>query len=202
MNKAVIARRAVLAAALFSLVLAGPASAATSTVSALDPASFSPSSKSINLGDRINWTNPSAGTRDHTSTANSTNPMAWNFNLDENDASPPTFGVNFTHAGAFGYHCNIHSTMNGSVLVKLKSTRIDSNSWTVRMANATAPAGFTHELQRRKKGTSTWFTVTTTANATARFDAPSAGTWQLRGRYKKTGGAISGFSPTLEVVTQ
>jgi len=195
-------RRALGAAALLTIVLTGPAMAVTATVTAADPASFSPSSKTINQGDRINWTNPAVGTRDHTSSSNSTNPMSWNFTLNENDAAPPTAGVTFTHAGQFGYHCNIHATMKGSVLVKLKQTRIDSNSWTIRSASATAPTGFTHAVQFRKQGTTTWINLgSPSTSATRRFDAPSAGTWQLRGQYKKTGGASSGCSPTLTLTT-
>ena len=202
MNSAVIARRALVGAALFSLVLAGPASAADSTVTTNDN-SFSPSSKSVSVGDRVRWSNPTTGSNNHTSTANSGSLVTWNFTLNEGATTVTSPYKLFARVGSYGYHCAVHpTTMKGTVQVRLKSTRIDANSWTIRMGTTNAPAGFVHELQRRLKGTSAWFTVATTANATARFDAPSAGTWQLRGRYKKTSGATSGFSPTLEAVTQ
>jgi len=193
-------RRALIGAALFSLVLAGPAMAATSTVTASDDF-FSPSSKSVPLGDRVNWTNPAAGSHRHTSTANVSNPVKWNFNMPDGSGVSPT--VTFGHVGSFAYHCDVHASMKGSVSVRMSATRIDANSWTVRAGSSSAPAGFAHRLQFRKKGTTAWTTLgggTFTA-ATRRFDAPSAGTWQLHGRYEK-GGTVSGYSPSLEVVTQ
>jgi plastocyanin len=193
-------RRALLGAALSTIVIVGPVSAAQSTVIA-DDNFFSPSIKTVSQGDKVNWLNSTTPSddNDHTSTANLFN--MWNKNLPNGSAASTYF--TFGRAGSFAYHCEVHpSTMKGSVSVKLKATRIDSNSWTIRMATTNAPAGFVHEVQRRKKGTNTWFTLATTANATARFDAPSAGTWQLRGRFKQTGGSATGYSPTLEVATQ
>ena len=91
--------------------------------------------------------------------------------------------------------------MKGTVLVRMSAARIDSNSWTVRLGSSNAPAGFVHQLQFRKQGMSAWQTAPNTANATRRFDAQSSGTWQLRGRYMKTAGATSGFSPILTLTT-
>jgi plastocyanin len=193
-------RRAIPAVALLTLVVAGPTLAASSTVIA-DDNFFSPSTKTVSQGDKVNWLNSTAASddNDHTSTANLFN--LWNKNLP-NGSAASTY-VTFGRAGAFAYHCEVHpSTMKGTVNVRLKAARLDANSWTIRMASSNAPTGFVHEVQRRKKGTTTWFTLATTANATARFDAPSAGTWQLRGRYKKTGSSATGYSPTLEVATQ
>jgi plastocyanin len=201
----VLIRRALVGAALFSLVFAGPASAADSTVVA-DDNFFAPSSKTINQGDRVRWLNSTnaADDNDHTSTSNMQMAgfPAWNFNLPNNSAASNY--VPFARAGAYAYHCEVHPrTMKASVKVRLKATKLDSNSWTVRMASTNAPSGYVHELQRRKQGTSTWFNVpgSPTANATVRFDAASAGTWQLRARFKKTGGAATGYSPTLNVTT-
>lgn len=189
-------RRTVGVAALMMLAFAGPASAADSTVIANDNF-FSPSTKSVSMGDRVRWSNPTTGSNAHTSTANLFN--LWNKNLP--DGSAASDYVTFRRAGGFAYHCQLHGSMTGTVNVKLKATRLDSNSWTIRMGTTNAPAGFVHEVQRRKQGTTTWFTLATTTNATARFDAPSAGTWQLRGRYKQTGGSATGYSPILTLTT-
>ena|SRR5215217_4246981 len=192
-------RRAVGVAALMMLTFAGPVSAAQSTVVA-DDNFFNPSSKTVNQGDKVNWLNSTTPSddNDHTSTANLFN--LWNKNLPNGSAASTYF--TFGRAGAFAYHCEVHpTTMKATVKVKLKATRLDSNSWTIRMATTNAPTGFVHEVQRRKQGTTTWFTLATTTNATARFDAPSAGTWQLRGRYKQTGGSATGYSPVLTLTT-
>jgi plastocyanin len=194
-------RRAVGVAALMMLTLAGPASAADSTVTTNDNF-FTPTMKSVSVGDRVRWSNPTTGSNDHTSTANSGSLVTWNFTLNEGTTAVTSQYKLFVRVGSYGYHCAVHpSSMKGTVLVRLKSTRIDANSWTIRMATTNAPTGFVHEVQRRKKGTTTWFTLATTTNATARFDAPSAGTWQLRGRYKQTGGSASGYSPLLTLTT-
>ena len=195
----VMIRHVAAGAALLSLLLAGPVSAATQTVTANDD-NFSPSSRSVPLGDKVHWDNPSAGSHRHTSTSNSTNPISWNFNMPDGTGLSPT--VTFGHSGSFAYHCDVHSSMKGSVSVRMSSTRIDPNSWTVRSASASAPAGFTHAIQYRKKGTTAWINLGSVGtSATRRFDAPSAGIWQLRGRYNKTGGPSSGFSPILTLTT-
>ena len=59
MHRAVIVRRALIGASLFCLLLAGPASAANSTVLTVDPGNnFSPSTKTVSQGDRVRWSNP------------------------------------------------------------------------------------------------------------------------------------------------
>jgi plastocyanin len=198
-------RRAFVGALLSTIVLATPAMAADSTVIA-DDNFFAPSSKTINQGDRVRWLNSTnaADDNDHTATSNihTAGFPAWDFNLPNSSAASNY--VPFARAGAYAYHCAVHpSTMKGTVKVRLKATRIDSNSWTIRMASTNAPSGYVHELQRRKQGTTTWFNVpgSPSANATIRFDAASAGTWQLRARYKRTGGAATGYSPTMNVST-
>jgi plastocyanin len=198
-EEALIIRRALVSAALFSLVLAAPVSAATQTVAANDD-NFSPSSKSIPLGDKVNWNNPAAGSHRHTSTSNASNPMSWNYNMPDGTGLSPS--VTFAHVGSFGYHCEIHASMKGTVLVRMSAARIDSNSWTVRAGSAIAQAGFAHRVQFRKMGALAWTTLgggTFTAR-TRRFDAPSAGSWQLRGRYEK-GATVSGYSPILTLTT-
>jgi plastocyanin len=198
-EEAVIVRRALAGAALFSLVVSGPAMAATSTVAANDDF-FSPSAKLIPLGDKVNWNNPATGSHRHTSTSNTTNPMSWNFNMTDGSGLSPA--VTFAHVGSFPYHCDVHASMKGSVSVRMSAARIDSNSWTLRAGSANAPTGFAHRVQYRKMGTTAWTTLGggTFTGRTRRFDAPSAGTWQLRGRYEK-GATVSGYSPTLTLTT-
>jgi plastocyanin len=177
--------------------------AATQTVAANDD-NFSPSSKTIPQGDRINWNNPAAGSHRHTSTSNASSPVSWNFNMLDGSGLSPT--VTFGHAGAFAYHCEVHASMKGTIRVSLKNARIDSNSWTIRMSAGNAPSGFVHQLQFKKSTSSTWQNVgTNSASPTKVFNAPSAGTWNLRARYIRTStnpDKVSGFSPTMSVMTQ
>ena len=195
-------RRALLGAAVVSLALAGPASAANSQVETRDDF-FNPSTKTVNISDRVRWTNAASvpGNHDHTSTANSNMPLSWNRNLDQGLISDY---VTFPRSGSYAYHCNIHpSSMKGTVLVRMKNTRIDSNSFTIRVAATNAPPGFTHHVQFRKSPSTTWNTWATFPSSTRRFDAPSAGTWQFHARLIKTStnpDKVSGFSPIMSVV--
>ena len=130
--------------------------------------------------------------------------MSWNYNLDEPSTGSATSPyVTFARAGTFRYHCEVHpSTMKGSIVVRMKSTKIDSNSFTIRVASTNAPAGFTHSVQYRKSPSSTWLAWQTFSSSTMRFDAPSAGTWQFHARLVKTSTTpdkFSDYSPTLSV---
>jgi LPXTG-motif cell wall-anchored protein len=100
-------------AMLFTVAVGGPASAATHGVSIAD-FSFSPSTITINVGDTVVWTNngPSA----HTTTSNS---GAWDSGVLADGAS---FSHTFNSAASFPYHCDIHPTMTGTVVVQLGGT--------------------------------------------------------------------------------
>ena len=199
-------RRALVGAALLSLLLVGPSSAANSTVNAVDPGNdFSPATKTINMGDRVRWANPTAGTNDHTSTSNSSNPLSWNFDLMETASGTMTRFVAFGRAGIFGYHCAVHPTsMKGSVVVRMRTTKIDSNSFTIKAATSSASSGFTHEIWMKRPGQSSFSLWRTTTAASQVFNSTAAGTYQFRSRLRKTStnpDKLSGFSPTVSVTS-
>ena len=109
-----IRRSAALAA--FAMVCLGilafaarDAQAANASVSIANFA-FAPASVSVNVGDTVTWTNNDAGVP-HTATADG---GAFNSGTL---SSGGTFAFTFTAPGTFAYHCNIHSSMKGTVRV-------------------------------------------------------------------------------------
>jgi plastocyanin len=72
--------------------------------------SFSPNTLSVKVGTKVTWTNNDSVP--HTVTAND-----GSFN---SNTLPPgqSFSFTFTKAGAFAYHCNIHTTMKATITVQ------------------------------------------------------------------------------------
>jgi len=118
MRVAMRAVRLTLAAlALLVLGLASSASAAPSAATqgvSVANFTFSPTSLTINVGDSVKWTNSDAAT--HTVTAD-----AGGFSSTLGP-SGGTFTFQFTSAGTFAYHCAIHPSMTGSVIVRSAAT--------------------------------------------------------------------------------
>jgi plastocyanin len=83
-------------------------SGAAATVSATDNFAFTPSSVTITVGQSVCWQNTQSMT--HTVTENV---GRFNGNLPSGQA----FVYTFTFASSFGYHCNNHSNMMGTVIV-------------------------------------------------------------------------------------
>ena len=71
---------------------------------------FAPSSVTVQVGDTVQWTNGDATT--HTATADD---GSWDTG---NIAGGTRASVTFKTAGTFAYHCAIHSTMHGTVVVE------------------------------------------------------------------------------------
>lgn len=72
--------------------------------------SYSPSPDTVNVGQTVSWHN-SGGTT-HTATANG---GAFNTgNIGNGSTSAP---ITMTTAGSFPYHCSIHPTMTGTLVV-------------------------------------------------------------------------------------
>ncbi len=89
-------------------------SGAASTVSATDNFAFTPSSVTVTVGQSVCWQN--TGLLMHTVTDNVTNGVRFSGNLPGGQ----TFVHTFTFGGSFGYHCNNHSNMTGTVIVNCK----------------------------------------------------------------------------------
>jgi len=86
-------------------------SGAAATVSATDAITFTPGSVTIMHGQSVCWQN--VGTVSHTVADNATDGTIFNSNLPAGQI----FVHTFPSAGSFGYHCNIHSSMGGTITV-------------------------------------------------------------------------------------
>jgi len=92
-------------AALF--VISGTAGAADNAVSIAGFA-FHPGTITVQAGDTVTWTNSDGAT--HTATGSG-------FDTG-NISGGSSASVTFDTAGTFAYHCSIHSTMTGTVIVE------------------------------------------------------------------------------------
>lgn len=111
-----VARATVLGLALAIIAFtlgALPARAADQSVTIANLA-FSPATVSVNVGDSVTWTHQDSGIP-HTVTADS-----GAFNSGQLN-SGQSFSQTFTSAGTVTYHCDIHPTMTGSVVVAAAS---------------------------------------------------------------------------------
>jgi plastocyanin len=71
---------------------------------------FKPSSSTVKVGDQVTWTNKDSTT--HTVTAD-------DGSFDSGDLAPgATFSYTFSKAGSVPYHCKIHSSMKGTIVVQ------------------------------------------------------------------------------------
>lgn len=71
---------------------------------------FSPNTTHVNVGESVTWTNSDLVTH----TSSSTDGTTWDSGNLANGAS---FAFTFHAAGTFGYQCNIHHSMKGTVVV-------------------------------------------------------------------------------------
>jgi plastocyanin len=86
----------------------GAGTAAATAVSIANFA-FDPASVTVKVGDTVTWTNNDSTT--HTITGDG--------GLDSGDVAPgSTFSKTFDKAGTYKYHCSIHPTMTGEVVVQ------------------------------------------------------------------------------------
>ncbi len=92
---------------------ASAATAATFDVSVIDNA-FSPEEVTIEVGDRVRWTNASGGNQ-HDVTAN-------DLSFASVTASSFTFSWTFNSVEEVRYHCTVHSFMQGLVSVVAAGT--------------------------------------------------------------------------------
>lgn len=112
-----ISRRRLLAAGVIALPAVGLARmlgdqqvGAADVAATINNFAFSPNPLTVPVGTRVVWTNMQTGVP-HTVTSDT---GLW----DSGTVQPGgTFAFTFTTAGTFAYHCNIHPTMHGTVMV-------------------------------------------------------------------------------------
>jgi plastocyanin len=86
----------------------GAGAPAGGTAVAIDNFAFSPATLKAKVGQKVTWTNRQGVA--HTVTANG---GAFNHPMP----SGATFSFPFTKAGTFAYHCTIHPSMQGTIVV-------------------------------------------------------------------------------------
>ncbi len=106
-----VRQRVTLAAGLgVALIVAlAPAALAAQHAVKIVGFAFTPSSVTVHVGDSVEWTNGDGVT--HTATADD---ASWNTGPI---ASGTNASVSFDTAGTFAYHCTIHASMHGTVVV-------------------------------------------------------------------------------------
>jgi plastocyanin len=92
----------------------GPTSSAAATTGSgtavtIDNFAFSPATSKVKVGQKVSWTNKQQGVA-HTVTADGGT-------FDHPMPSGATFSFAFTKAGSFAYHCTIHPSMHGTIVV-------------------------------------------------------------------------------------
>jgi plastocyanin len=92
------------------LATAGPtASASAAKTVDINHFAFHPPTLTIKAGTKVNFTNSSSVT--HTATRGGS--------FDTGHIAPgATIGIRFNQKGTFAYHCSIHPTMHGTIVVK------------------------------------------------------------------------------------
>jgi plastocyanin len=92
----------------------GPTSSAAGTTASgtavtIDNFAFSPATLKVKVGQKVSWTNKQQGVA-HTVTADGGT-------FDHPMPSGATFSFAFAKAGSFAYHCTIHPSMHGTIVV-------------------------------------------------------------------------------------
>jgi plastocyanin len=72
--------------------------------------SFSPGTITVKIGSSVTWTNKDSTTHTITSDTGAFN--------SGNLSQGATFSYTFADRGTFAYHCSIHPTMKGTVIVQ------------------------------------------------------------------------------------
>jgi plastocyanin len=160
---------------------------------------FDPERVAIRLGDTVRWTNRDDA---HTSTSDDTDnqtPLGppgvgwWDSGLlSENQP----FSWDFTAAGTFPYHCEIHPRMRGLVAVPLRIVPLGGRRFLVLWATAlpTDPV-LAFDIQRKDPGGTFSDWVHTTSEMGQVVTAPTPGTYSFRARLTRDGiGLILGTS--------
>jgi plastocyanin len=183
-----IRRAAALAAAVLVpaavAVTAHEALAASIRTVTVSDDNFTPNTVAAAQGDVVRWT-WAPGSNDHTVTDNS------GMSLYSTVRSSGSFQRTFTTAGGYPFRCMFHSSMSGIVRVALKAAPASGTAatrFTITWSTAAAAAGFTHDVQIKRPGTTgfvNWKTGIAAASAQFTPDA-GKGTYQFKARLRKT----------------
>jgi plastocyanin len=196
-----IARKAIPLGLLLVVFAQGTAFAATvdiSIISTPSPGSFSPATAALVIGDTARWTNNSNNI--HSATGDS--PLSfWDTGTFTNgQVRTKAFAV----AGSYAYHCSVHSSMHGTVNVKMTvspTSGTTSTVFTIAWAAGSIPTGYNADIQYRRHPNTAWTTILTNRTGSqisisGNIGAP--GIYDLRARIQNTAsGAASAYSPLV-----
>lgn len=195
-------RRAALAASFLVIFAVNAASAANGTVTITND-HYSVSSLTVGLGDQVTW--DYQATHHHTTTSNLLSgwgAMAWNHDFPANSTPGTDFSQSFHEAGAWQFHCLIHGSMHGTVLVTFTSnaaTGHKGNTFTLTLGDQALPSGFVHDVQK-KRNTGSFKAWKSTGNTTQTFVPAKKGKYQFRTLVRNTAnGQSSGYSPVVTI---
>jgi plastocyanin len=94
-------------------LVGGAVAVAATRAVAISGFAFSPSSLTINVGDRVTWTNSDAVAHTATATGGA---------FDTGDIGQgQSASVRFTRAGTYAYYCTPHPSMTGTIRVRAAS---------------------------------------------------------------------------------
>jgi|GEM_PF-1990137 plastocyanin len=199
-----LARNAVPVAFLLVLAAQSSALAATTHDVSIVNFAFSPSTLTVSQGDSVKWTNTTANTT-HTTTSDSTNPDAtkglslWDQILNAGQ----TFTFSFTAAGAYTYHCAIHTFMTASISIApiaKPSSGAAGTTFKIVVATVGAVAPFVYDIQRKVGGGAFKDWKIGITNRSVKFVSTKANTFQFQARVRNTStGGVSLYSPPVTV---
>jgi plastocyanin len=190
-----VIRRASLVAVLLLVMSAASVSAATSTVT-IQNVAYSPATSKVARGTSVVWSNQDPF--QHTATSDVAGLFTTGF-INGGTNSP---AIVFGQAGSFAFHCQIHSSMHGTIKVKMSASPKSgtaTTTFTLTLANAAVPSGYTHDLQVSRNG-GAYTALPSTTNTTATYKPGRTGTYKFKTRLHQVGGAtVTGWSPAATV---
>jgi plastocyanin len=154
-------------------MIATPASAATKDVT-IESFAYNPTSVTVNEGDTVRWTN-------NDPTGHSVTADDGSFDSSDNDCSPSgtqescikpdsPFTNTFDTAGTYAYHCRVHGSMHGTVVVKAPATTTTTQATTTTTKASTTTTGST--TTSTSSTTTTSSSTTTTSRPISSFSGP------------------------------
>jgi plastocyanin len=198
-------RRAALAATLLLAISVNLVSAANASVTVTDNR-YSATTVTVGFGNQVTWTAGSPQQNHHTATSNLTAARGWAGMAWSVDFQPNSTGQNgsqtFHQAGGWQFHCLIHGNMRGTVNVNFTSSSLTgtlATTFVLTLGDQALPAGFVHDIQKRKVGGSfkTW---KTTGTSTQSWKPAKKGKFQFRTRVRNTAnGDATLYSPQITI---
>ena len=163
-------RRALIAVFAVALLALLPVPAhATSADVTVQNFSFQPATVTINQGESVTWTNKQTGTP-HTATSDDgstfdTSPTCGPAATEDESCLKPDapVTVTFNGAGTFPYHCKIHSSMHGTVIVLASST---TSTATTEPATTSTTEAATTQPQSSSSSTNSSSSASTSTSST------------------------------------